>query len=101
MVAKSVNITTQILTGVVLVFAALCGIISYIGYDEFTDALEDQYESKAYNTARTASTYITPGFLPSMNIMSADWRTLHDRIRKEWQRLADTQNATFIYGTAD
>ena len=91
------NLTVQILSGVAAVLAALCGIVSVIGYHEFTEALEDQYESKALNTARAAATYVTPAFLSSMDILSGEWRERHDRVRKEWQRLADTQNATFIY----
>lgn len=48
------NLTVQILTGVVAVFVALCGVVSYIGYCEFTEALEAQYESKAFGTALAA-----------------------------------------------
>ncbi len=91
------KLTVQILTGVVVAFAVLCGLVSYIGYCEFTEALEDQYEARAYSTARTAETFITPGFLSSVNLLSPDWRAKHDRIRGEWQRLANTQGATFIY----
>ncbi|MBQ9564429.1 MAG: SpoIIE family protein phosphatase [Synergistaceae bacterium] len=91
------NLAVQILAGVVAILAALCGIVSVIGYYAFTDALEGQYESKSLNTARTAATYVTPAFLSSMDILSAEWRERHDLVRKEWQRLADTQDATFIY----
>ncbi|MCR4818724.1 MAG: SpoIIE family protein phosphatase [Fretibacterium sp.] len=91
------NLTVQILTGVVVAFGALCCVVSCIGYYGFTEALEAQYESKAANTARTAATYITPGFLSSVDMMSTNWRMQYDLIRKEWQRLADTQGSTFIY----
>ncbi|MCR5346294.1 MAG: SpoIIE family protein phosphatase [Fretibacterium sp.] len=91
------NLTAQILSGVVIVLAVLCGVVSFIGYSEFTEALELQYESKSFNMARTAATYITPGFLSATDRMSANWRFRYDIIQKEWQRLADTQDATFIY----
>ncbi len=91
------KLTVQILTGVVVAFAVLCGLVSYIGYCEFTEALEDQYEARAYSTARTAETFITPGFLSSVDLLSPEWRAKYDRIRGEWQRLANTQGATFIY----
>ena len=62
------NLTVQILTGVVAVFVALCGVVSYIGYCEFTEALEAQYESKAFGTALTAAADVKPEFLTPENI---------------------------------
>ncbi|MCR5346200.1 MAG: SpoIIE family protein phosphatase [Fretibacterium sp.] len=91
------KLTFQILAGVVAVFVVLCGIVSYIGYCEFTDALEAQYESKAYGTALTAAEDVKPAFLDTGNISVQEQQMMHQFLRQEWQRLADTQDATFIY----
>ena len=91
------NLTVQILTGVVAVFVALCGVVSYIGYCEFTEALEAQYESKAFGTALTAAADVKPEFLTPENIPPQEQQLMFQLLTQEWQLLADTQDATFIY----
>ena len=91
------NLTVQILAGVVAVFAVLCGIVSYIGYHEFTEALEAQYESKAYGTARMAVADVKPEFLTPGSVSPQEQQMMFQLLNQEWQLLADAQDATFIY----
>ncbi|MBQ9527784.1 MAG: hypothetical protein IJR68_09245, partial [Fretibacterium sp.] len=91
------NLTVQILAGVVAVFAVLCGIVSYIGYHEFTEALEAQYESKAYGTARMAAADVMPELLTPGSVSPQEQQLMFQLLNQEWQLLADAQDATFIY----
>ena len=90
------HIAAHILAGLVLAFAALGAIVSYIGYYLFTLAIEHQYMSKAYNTARTAATDIN---LEIFDVTAGleETKLKIQALRAEWQKLADTQDATFIY----
>ena len=91
------NIAFEILAGVVIVLAALTLIVSVIGYHEFTYAIQDQYADSAYNTARTARALITSTFLKNDNYTIREWQMEYQRVKREWLRLADTQDATYIY----
>ena len=98
------DITFQIMSGVVLVFVILTGIVSVIGYTKFTRAIENQYAESAFNTARTAAIDLTPRFLKLREEgyemqphELRQWKMQNENIKRNWNKLADTQNATFIY----
>lgn len=91
------NIAVEILAGVVIVLAALTLIISIIGYYEFTGAIQDQYADSAYNTARTARAMLSLAFVKSSNYTGTEWQRQYNRVKLEWNRLAVTQDATYIY----
>ncbi len=91
------NITLQILTGVLMVFVLLTGLVCVIGYVQFTDAIEDQYADSAYNTARTAAYELTPRFLKLNDPTLREYQMKLIDIKRNWNKLADTQDATFIY----
>ena len=91
------NIAVQIIAGVVIVLATLALIGSLIGYYEFTNAIEYQYANSAYNTARTARALLNPAFIRGSDYTSTDWQRQYNRIKLDWNRLATTQDATYIY----
>ncbi|MBQ7578345.1 MAG: SpoIIE family protein phosphatase [Synergistaceae bacterium] len=91
------NIAFEILAGVVIVLAALTLTVSVIGYYEFTGAIQSQYANSAYNTARTASSLLNKAFVSSTNYTSTNWQRQFNRLKLEWNRLATTQDATYIY----
>ncbi len=90
------NIAVQIIVGVVLVLVGLTVFVCVTGYREFTSAVELQYEDCAYNTARTAKTLI-PVELLTGKIAGPEFNMRFRMLEDEWSRLADTQDATFIY----
>ena len=91
------NITFQILAGVVLVLVALSITVAITGYYEFTEAIQDQYANSAHNTARTAAAFVNPRFLKVENYTLREWQLEYGNVKREWKRLAETQDATFIY----
>ena len=91
------NLAVEILAGVIVVLAALTLIVSIIGYYEFTGAIQNQYANSAYNTARTAGALLSHAFIKSDNYTATDWQRQYNRIKLEWNRLALTQDATYIY----
>ena len=91
------NLAVEILAGVIVVLAALTLIVSIIGYYEFTGAIQNQYANSAYNTARTAGALLSHAFIKSDNYTATDWQRQYNRIKLEWNRLAITQDATYIY----
>ena len=90
------NIAVQIVAAFVCVIALLAVLVCVKGYDEFTLSAEMQYEDCAYNTARTASTMIVPELLTG-KAAGSEFQMRFKMLNDDWQRLADTQNATFIY----
>ncbi len=90
------NLALQIIAGFVLVIAVLAVFVCVTGYREFTTSAETQYEDCAYNTARTAATMIVPELLTG-EIAGAEYQMRFKMLNDEWGRLANTQDATFIY----
>ena len=90
------NIAVQIIAGVVLVLVGLTVFVCVTGYREFTSAVATQYEDCAYNTARTAATMI-PHELLTGGIAGSEFQMRFKMLNDEWERLANTQDATFIY----
>lgn len=90
------NIAVQIVAVFVCVIALLAVLVCVNGYNEFTSFAAIQYEDCAYNTARTASTMIVPELLTG-EAAGAEFRMRFKMLNDDWQRLADTQDATFIY----
>ncbi len=90
------NLAAQIIAGFVIVIAILTVFVCIIGYREFTHAAETQYEDCALNTARTAALYIMPELLTG-GIADKEAQMRFNMLRSSWERLANTQDATFIY----
>ena len=90
------NLTLQIILGIVFVLCLLTVLICVIGYRQFTLSVATQYEDCAYNTARTAATMI-PHELLTGGIAGSEFQMRFKMLNDEWERLANTQDATFIY----
>ena len=93
------SITLKILSDVVFALIILSALLSYSGYLEFVGALEKQYEDTAMRTARTAATFVDVEKIHYYDDYNTDseFYPATVELSKEWQRLADTQGATFIY----
>lgn len=83
----------KILTGGIFFTLILAFILSYNSYQRFTAIITQNHEEDALRTAQTALT-----FLNADNFSAYNQNTLaHEEIIQEWQRIVDTQDATFIY----
>ena len=91
------NLTFKIILSVVSVLAVLSIAVMIAGYYEFTDAIQDQYADSAFYTARTASDEVNAVFLGADNYSLREWQLQYQTVKQEWQKLADTQDATYIY----
>ena len=90
------KLAAQIIIGIVLTLFVLTVFVCVTGYREFTSAVSVQYEDCAYNTARTAATMIVPELLTG-KAAGAEFQMRFKMLNDEWERLANTQDATFIY----
>ena len=93
------GITEKILFDVVMALVILSALLSYIGYLEFTRALEDQYQDSALRTARTAITFADVEKISEYNDKDTDGEFYPETMAlvKDWQNLVDTQGVTFTY----
>ena len=84
---------TKILAGGILFALMLALILSYNGYQRFTAIITQNHEIDALRTARTALTFLEADTFSfySQNISA------QQKVINEWQRIADTQDAMFIY----
>ena len=94
------SLTAQVLTGVVLSFLLVVLVMARVGDRQIIWAVAEQYADAAYNTARTARTYLNPNHVS--DYVSADGGAHPEEcryIQKEWQRLAgrDSQEVLMIY----
>ena len=90
------KLAVQIIAGIVFVICVLTVLVCVMGYREFTSSAMIQYEDCAYNTARTAASVLSPELLTG-EITGSEFKMRFKMLNDEWQRLADTQDATFIY----
>ena len=87
------NIRQKILTGGMLFAIILAFIISYNSYQRFTTIITRIHEDDALQTAQTALT-----FLDADNVFVYEQDNLaRQKLLNEWQQIADTQKAVFIY----
>ena len=90
------KLAVQIIAGIVVVLCVLTVFVCITGYREFTLSAMTQYEDCAYNTARTAATMIVPELITG-GIAGAEFQMRFKMLNDDWERLANTQDATFIY----
>ena len=84
---------TKILAGGILFALLLALILSYNSYQRFTTIITQDHQSAALRTAQIALT-----FLDADNFSAHSQDTFETQsILKEWQQVADTQDAMFIY----
>ena len=83
----------KILAGGILFALILALTLSYNSYQRFTSIIMQDYEDDALRTAQTALTFLDAD---NFSVYSQD-TSARQQILNDWQNLADTQNATFIY----
>ena len=83
----------KILSGGISFALALAFVLSYTGYQRFTAIITQDYENGALRTAQTALTILDAD---NFSAYSQD-NSARQEILDRWQKLADTQDAMFIY----
>lgn len=87
------NIRQKILTGGILFVLILAATLSYDAYQRFTTIITHNHEEYALRTARTALTFLDAD---NLSVYEQD-TAARQELLLEWQKIADTQAATFIY----
>lgn len=90
------GLTVKIVIGIMLFGVLLCGVSSYIGYQEFTSVLELQYNDAAYEVAETAKSYLNADRLEEY-LETGQTDAEYEEILARLDRLVVTTNVTFIY----
>ena len=91
------NIAVQIIAGVVSVLVILTAIVVVIGYQRFTEAIENQYANTAYHAAMTARDYIKPEILEYSGGNLSEWQHQYKFLQSELGALVKSQEATYVY----
>ena len=89
------SIVFKSISGIVILLLVFTVIVSVIGYLEFTDALMKQYAEGAFYTADTAALNVNADHLQSY--LEGGDQEEYEKIRNEFERLCEAQEATFIY----
>ena len=89
------SIVFKSISGIVILLLVFTVIVSVIGYLEFTDALMEQYAEGAFYTADTAALNVNADHLQSY--LEGGDQEEYEKIRNEFERLCEAQEATFIY----
>lgn len=92
------SLSAKLICSILLLSIILCGGISYMGYQQFTAVLEQQYNQTAYEIAETAKTYLDPDRLETYlqtGVIDDDYL----RIQKQLDDLVISADAVTIYVT--
>ena len=90
------GLSVVLLAGMTVVIIVLTSITAYLGYHEFTQVLEKQYNNNAYEIAETAKSYLNPDkFSQYLDTLETDEE--FDRIQKALDDLTVTMDCRFIY----
>ena len=89
------SIVFKSISGIVILLLVFTVIVSVIGYLEFTDALMEQYAEGTFYTADTAALNVNADHLQSY--LEGGDQEEYEKIRNEFERLCEAQEATFIY----
>ena len=90
------GLAVVLLAGVTIVIVVLTSITAFLGYQEFTSVLEEQYNNNAYEIAETAKSMLNPDkFTGYLDTLEADDE--FNRIQKALDDLTVTTNCRFIY----
>lgn len=93
------GLSVKLIASVLLLSVLLCGAISFMGYRQFTNVLEDQYNRSAYEIAETAKTYLDPDCLQEYlqtGRTDEDYLAVQDKL----DALVVSTNAYLIYVTS-
>ena len=90
------SLRAKILLGIIVFSILLGGSISYMGYQEFTSVLEQQYNEEAYRVAETARSYLNPDRFDEY-LATGETDEEYDQILAQLDNLVEKMDATFIY----
>lgn len=93
------GLTGKLTLGIILLGILLGTVGSLIGYTEFTQVLEQQYNDSAYEVAETARTYLNPDKFASY-LATGQTDKEYEEVRKRLSDLVDSTETTFIYVAA-
>lgn len=93
---KISGLSGKFIFSIVLFGMFLCLTASYIGYREFTDVLETQYNDMAYNIAYTARNCID-GDKVAQYLDTLEKDEDYEEMQKSLDNLLETMEATYIY----
>lgn len=92
------SLSAKLICSILLLSIMLCSGISYMGYQEFTAVLEQQYNQTAYEIAETAKTYLNADRLDEyLQTQTVDADYLE--IQKQLDALVVSADAVTIYVT--
>ena len=85
-----------LIAGVATVVVILSAVTAFIGYQEFTAVLEQQYNDSAYEVAETAKTYLNPDkFFDYLSTLEKDEE--FEEIQRRLDELTVSTDSNFIY----
>ena len=87
------NIRQKILAGGISFALILASTLSYDAYQRFTTIIMRNHEDDALRTAQTALTFLDSD---NLSVYEQD-AAARQKLLREWQKIADTQDAVFIY----
>ncbi len=96
---KKRTISVPLIAGIVIVVLIMGISAALIGYFEFTDVLEKQYNVSAYEVGDTAVSYLNPDKL-AYYLETKERDEDYDRIEAMFDNLVVTMDCTFIYVAA-
>lgn len=90
------KLSVVLVGGIVTIIILLSGMIAVIGYREFTEVLEQQYNDTAYEVAETARSYLNPDKF-SEYLSTGQTDEEYEEIERKLDELTVTGNCNFIY----
>ena len=92
----SKSLRAKLLLGIIIFSVLLGCAIAYVGYEEFTTVLEQQYNAEAYHVAEVARSYLNPDRFDEY-LSTGETDEEYDRILYQLDQLVENMDATFIY----
>lgn len=96
---KFSGLSAKLIASVLLLSVLLCAAISFMGYQQFTTVLEDEYNRSAYEIAETAKSYLNPDRL-QYYLETGQRDAEYDEIQAELDQLVISTNTYLIYVTS-
>ena len=90
------HITIRSILGIVLLLVVFSVIVSWIGYNGFTDALLTQYADGAFLTAKAARRYVDAEWIDEY-VTNGPETNEYRAVRTQLDRLCNSTGSTFIY----
>lgn len=90
------SLRAKLLLGIIVFSALLGAAISFLGYQEFTSVLEQQYNSEAYHVAAMARSCLNPDKFDEY-LSTGETDEEYEEIQALLDDLTEAMEATFIY----